>query len=281
MFSKIIEERLYLEYGPTNLVVEAVHKDKQKIYNYIIKNIDQMLSELSLELSKLREKTKDSTKFNSQIAKKMNDSTKIFLPRFITPLASVAGAISETLLDEILSKFDLEKIYINNGGDAAIFLKKKQKLKFLVASTNSFLITLEGDNCKYGIATSGWKGRSFSMGIADSVTTIAKSSAIADAAATVIANDTDIKSHKNIKKQEASKIDEYSDLKNKLVTTYVGELSLNDIQKSLKKGVLTAKRLIKKNIILTALLNIKENYVYVGKKFDIKETKKKINFIKI
>ena len=200
MFSKIIEERLYLEYGPTNLVVEAVHKDKQKIYNYIIKNIDQMLSELSLELSKLREKTKESTKFNSQIAKKMNDATKIFLPRFITPLASVAGAISETLLDEILSKFDLEKIYINNGGDAAIFLKKKQKLKFLVASTNSFLITLEGDNCKYGIATSGWKGRSFSMGIADSVTTIAKSSAIADAAATVIANDTDIKNHKNIKK---------------------------------------------------------------------------------
>ena len=281
MFSKIIEERLYLEYGPTNLVVEAFHKDKQKIYNYIIENIGEMLSQLSLELAKLRENTKENTRFKSEIAKKMNDSTKIFLPRFITPLASVAGAISETLLDKVLSKFNLKKIYINNGGDAAIFLKKKQKLKFLVASTNSFLITLEGDNCKYGIATSGWKGRSFSMGIADSVTTIAKSSAIADAAATVIANDTDIKNHKNIKKQEASKIDEYSDLKNKLVTTYVGELSLNDIQKSLKKGVITAKRLIKKNIILTALLNIKENYVYVGKKFDIKETKKKINFIKI
>ena len=281
MFSKIIEERLYLEYGPTNLVVEATHKDKQKIYNYIIKNIDQMLSELSLELSKLREKTKESTIFNSQIAKKMNDSTKIFLPRFITPLASVAGAISETLLDEILSKFDLEKIYINNGGDAAIFLKKKQKLKFLVASTNSFLITLEGDNCKYGIATSGWKGRSFSMGIADSVTTIAKSSAIADAAATVIANDTDIKNHKNIKKQEANKIDEQSDLKNRLVTTSVGELSSNDIKKALRKGSLTAKTLIEKKIILAAFLNIKENYVYVGKQFDIKETKKKINFIKI
>ena len=281
MFSKIIEERLYLEYGPTNLVVEATHKDKQKIYNYIIKNIDQMLSELSLELSKLREKTKENTKFNSQIAKKMNDSTKIFLPRFITPLASVAGAISETLLDETLSKFDLEKIHINNGGDAAIFLKKKQKLKFLVASTNSFLITLEGDNCKYGIATSGWKGRSFSMGIADSVTTIAKSSAIADAAATVIANDTDIKNHKNIKKQEANKIDEQSDLKNRLVTTSVGELSSNDIKKALRKGSLTAKTLIEKKIILAAFLNIKENYVYVGKQFDIKETKKKINFIKI
>ncbi len=281
MFSKIIEERLYLEYGPTNLVVEAFHKDNQKIYKYITKNIDQMLRELSLELSKLKKKTKKNTHFKSQIAKKMNDSTQIFLPRFITPLASVAGAISENLLDKILSKFDLEKIYINNGGDAAIFLKKKQKLKFLVATTSSFLINLEGDNCKYGIATSGWKGRSFSMGIADSVTTIAESSAIADAAATIIANETNIKNHKNVKKQAANKIDEYSDLKNKLVTTSVGELSANDIQKALEKGTKTAKSLIGKKIILTALLNIKENYVYVGKKFEIEQSKKKINFIKI
>ena len=228
-----------------------------------------------------KKKTKKNTQFKSQIAKKMNDSTQIFLPRFITPLASVAGAISETLLDKILSKFDLEKIYINNGGDAAIFLKKKQKLKFLVATTNSFLINLEGDNCKYGIATSGWKGRSFSMGIADSVTTIAESSAIADAAATIIANETNIKNHKNVKKKAANKIDEYSDLKNKLVTTSVGELSANDIQNALEKGTKTAKSLIGKKIILTALLNIKENYVYVGKKFEIEQSKKKINFIKI
>ena len=281
MFSKIIEERLYLEYGPTNLVVEAFHKDKQKIYNYIIENIGEMLSQLSLELAKLRENTKENTRFKSEIAKKMNDSTKIFLPRFITPLASVAGAISETLLDKVLSKFNLKKIFINNGGDVAIFLKKKQTLKFLVATTNNFLITLEGDGCKYGVATSGWKGRSFSMGIADSVTTIARSSSIADAAATIIANDTNIENHKNIKKQKANKIDEYSDLKNKLITTSVGELSENDIKEALKKGTITAKKLIEKKIILTALLSVKENYVYVGKKFDIEQTNKKINFIKL
>ncbi len=281
MFSKIIEEKLYLEYGPTNLVVEAFHKDKQKIYNYIIENIDQMLVELSSELKILREKTSPNSKFKSQIAKTMNNSTKIFLPTFITPLASVAGAISETLLDKILSKFYLEKIYINNGGDAAIFLKKNQTLKFLIASTNNLLITLQGDDSKYGIATSGWKGRSFSLGIADSVTTIAKSSAIADAAATIIANDINIPNHKNIKKQEANKIDEHSDLKKKLVTTSVGELSQIDIKKALKKGAITAKKLIEKKIILTALLNLKENYVYIGKKFKVEHTNKKINFIKL
>ena len=149
----------------------------------------------------------------------------------------------------------------------------------MIASTNSLLITLQGDDSKYGIATSGWKGRSFSLGIADSVTTIAKSSAIADAAATIIANDINIPNHKNIKKQEANKIDEHSDLK-KLVTTSVGELSKIDIKKALKKGAITAKKLIEK-IILTALLNLKENYVYIGKKFKVEHTNKKINFIKL
>ena len=38
-----------------------------------------------------------------------------------------------------------------------------------------------------GIATSGWRGRSFSLGIADSVTVLAKTAAMADAAATIIA----------------------------------------------------------------------------------------------
>ena len=39
-----------------------------------------------------------------------------------------------------------------------------------------------------GIVTSGWRGRSFSLGIADSVTVLAQSAAMADAAAPVIAN---------------------------------------------------------------------------------------------
>jgi ApbE superfamily uncharacterized protein (UPF0280 family) len=42
-----------------------------------------------------------------------------------------------------------------------------------------------------GIATSGWRGRSFSLGIADSVTVLARTAAQADAAATVIANAVD------------------------------------------------------------------------------------------
>ena len=45
-----------------------------------------------------------------------------------------------------------------------------------------------------GIATSGFNGRSFTLGIADSVTVVAASAAAADAAATVVANAVDLDS---------------------------------------------------------------------------------------
>ena len=46
-----------------------------------------------------------------------------------------------------------------------------------------------------GIATSGWRGRSFSLGIADAVTVLAERASLADAAATLIANAVDLPGH--------------------------------------------------------------------------------------
>ncbi len=51
---------------------------------------------------------------------------------------------------------------------------------------------LRADQPVRGVATSGWRGRSFSLGIADSVTVLAATAAQADAAATVIANAVDV-----------------------------------------------------------------------------------------
>ena len=45
-----------------------------------------------------------------------------------------------------------------------------------------------------GVATSGAQGRSFSLGIADSVTTLARNAATADVAATLVANAVNIES---------------------------------------------------------------------------------------
>jgi uncharacterized protein len=61
-----------------------------------------------------------------------------------------------------------------------------------------------------GIATSGWRGRSFSRGIADSVTVLAKTAAMADAAATVIANAVNVV-HPGIVRRPACDIRDDSD----------------------------------------------------------------------
>ena len=72
-----------------------------------------------------------------------------------------------------------------------------------------------------GIATSGARGRSFSLGIADSVTVLARDAATADAAATLIANAVDIDSPA-IMRRPARELDPDSDLGDRLVTVSVG-----------------------------------------------------------
>ncbi|WP_204349766.1 hypothetical protein, partial [Klebsiella pneumoniae] len=75
-----------------------------------------------------------------------------------------------------------------------------------------------------GIATSGAQGRSFSLGIADSVTVLARDAASADAAATLIANAVDL-DHPAIRRRPARNLDPDSDLGDRLVTVGVGDLT--------------------------------------------------------
>ena len=180
--------------------------------------------------------------FKFDVTKKMYFSSKVFLPSFITPMACVAGAVSEQLLENILSKFNPNKLLINNGGDIALFLNKKQSLKLLIANNNEIVLTLDGNKTRFGIATSGWRGRSFSLGIADSVTVIGNNACIADAAATMIANDINIVNHPNIERKKALEIDDHSDLKDTFVTTLL-ESYLKKRLMNLLKGVKKCRKI--------------------------------------
>ena len=76
-----------------------------------------------------------------------------------------------------------------------------------------------------GVATSGWRGRSFSLGIADAVTVFAGTAAVADAAATLIANAVDLPGHPAFARAPARRCDPQSDLGERLVTVDVGPLA--------------------------------------------------------
>src|SRR5690606_24078558 len=101
-------------------------------------------------------------------------------------------------------------------------------------------VAIDANSPVRGIATSGWRGRSHSLGIADAVTVLARSAAEADAAATIIANAVDLPGHKAVKRRPAHELSPDSDLGERLVTMEVGALSVSDVALALDAGLAVA-----------------------------------------
>jgi hypothetical protein len=114
------------------------------------------------------------------------------------------------------------------------------------------------------VATSGWKGRSFSLGIADSVTAFASTAAQADVAATIIANAIDLPCNPAIVRQPAAMLAPDSDLGERLVTVAVGALSEAEIDLALDAGENRVCELVRAGLIEGALLVLKNTVRVVG-----------------
>jgi hypothetical protein len=104
-----------------------------------------------------------------------------------------------------------------------------------------------------GIATSGWRGRSLSLGIADAVTVLARTAAMADAAATVIANAVDL-DHPGIRRRPAREVQCDSDLGDRLVTSAVPLLAARDRTRALAAGLAAAETCRARGLIEGAAL---------------------------
>lgn len=109
----------------------------------------------------------------------------------VGPMAAVAGAIAGRLGGDLLRR-GCREVIVENGGDC--FLRVARPVTVRVGSGDSpfgdrlALRVLPGQT-PLGICTSsGTVGHSLSFGEADSVTILARSAALADAAATAVAN---------------------------------------------------------------------------------------------
>jgi len=108
----------------------------------------------------------------------------------VGPMASVAGAIAESVGNELLALSP--EIIIENGGD--IYLKSLRKrivgiYAGKVPLTGKIGLEIKGQDTPLGICTSsGTVGHSLSYGTADAVVVLSKSATLADAAATAIGN---------------------------------------------------------------------------------------------
>ncbi|MBF0276820.1 MAG: UPF0280 family protein [SAR324 cluster bacterium] len=255
--------RLWLNHGPIDLFIEAQGhtREVELAYQTAIIKFENLLAQIVEELPQLRKPVGfGKMKWKHQISKKMENACLHFEDCFITPMAAVAGSVADTIIESMVEGSDLKKAYVNNGGDISIHLSPHAVFSAAIAENSSspdFTGSLQIDfnSPSRGIATSGWAGRSFSLGIADSVTVLAKNAAIADAAATMIANAVDV-DHPAICRKKAETLDPDSDLRGNLVTIAVGHLPFSTINEALDRGIRTTQQFYRNGLIDAAFLSL-------------------------
>ncbi|HTR83291.1 MAG TPA: UPF0280 family protein [Reyranella sp.] len=252
--------RLHLQHGPIDLIVEAfgARREVEAAYRQAIARFGDILPTLVQELPLLRRPVGDAYPLlHGPVARRMVEAVWAHRAQYITPMAAVAGSVADEMLQAMLAGRTLDKAYVNDGGDIAIHLAPGHSLRagIFVAALDG-AVELAYDSPVRGLATSGWGGRSFSLGIADSVTVLASTAAMADAAATVIANAVDA-DHPAIERQSALSLDPDSDLGELAVTVAVGDLPAEIAVQALERGSAKARELRRRGLIQGAALALK------------------------
>jgi len=255
-------ERLHLSHGPIDVVLKAWGQPDamRAAYAAAGARFPTILPELCDELTALRAPMADRPQVDGRVARRMVEACRPFADVFVTPMAAVAGAVADELLALMTAAAPLERAFVNDGGDIAMLLTPGHTLDIGVAGEFSRGATpvingrvrLDGSGVG-GIATSGARGRSFSLGIADSVTILARDAATADVAATLIANAVDIDSPA-IRRCPARELDPDSDLRDLPVTVAVGALAPEDIEIALGRGLERAFDYRQRGLIVDAAL---------------------------
>jgi uncharacterized protein len=257
--------RLHLQDGPIDLIVEAEGSaiDIRTAYQAAAQRFTGLLDELCAELTELRAAAHpQQCALQGVVARRMHHAVAPFAAdHFITPMAAVAGSVAEEILGAMLGAARLQRAYVNNGGDIALHLADGKRFSIgLMDRPDQHgvlrALELEADDAARGIATSGRHGRSFSLGIADAVTVLARTASQADAAATIIANAVDLPGHPAIVRCPANMLQPDSDLGARLVTRDVGELSDHEIDDALEAGADCARRLLLSGLIEGATLRL-------------------------
>jgi ApbE superfamily uncharacterized protein (UPF0280 family) len=293
--------RLHLNHGPIDLIVEAfgAPDEVRAAYRQAAAGFADVLPTLVRELKMLRtplpknipsrpasvaegrvrgaaapEHDDGQPLVAGPVARRMVEACWPYRGSFITPMAAVAGSVADHVLSLLLAGRSLLRAYVNDGGDIAFHLTAGQALTCglvadVAAPSLDGTLALTADLPVRGLATSGRAGkgqggRSFSFGIADAVTVLARDGAAADAAATVIANAVDLPGHPAVMRGPASAIDPDSDLGDRPVTLDVGDLSEAEIRAALARGVQCAEDLRRSGLIFGAVLVLRRRFATVG-----------------
>lgn len=263
VIQRLTGDRLHLSHGPIDVVLKAwgTATQVQSAYEAAGRRFPEILPELCDELQHLRLPMRTQPDVASPVARRMVEACHPFADVFVTPMAAVAGAVADELLACMTAAAQLHRAYVNDGGDIAVLTTAGHPLEIGIAGEFSRgsipalngKLRLQAEDGIGGVATSGARGRSLSLGIADSVTVLARNGAIADVAATLIANAVDIDSPK-ITRRPARTLDPDSDLGDRLVTVSVGLLTPAESDAALARGLQRATDYRRRGLIGHAAL---------------------------
>jgi uncharacterized protein len=262
------EYRWHFQHGPIDLIidVDADSGAGESCVANCWEKFQGTLPALVAELRDLRRAAAERPVLRGLVAKRMLNACVAFADeRFITPMAAVAGSVADELIGTFLCP-GVRRAFINNGWDIALHLTPGTHYRVGIWSQLERLARVNGTKKLLdsifvvdhsmpvrGVATSGWRGRSFSLGIADSVTVLARSAAAADAAATLIANAVNC-DFDGILRAPAEQLKDDSDLGALLVTVDVPPLTGAAKAAALSNGRAEAERWRDRGLIYAAAM---------------------------
>ena len=261
--ARLSDGRLHLQHGPIDVLIEcwSERAEVEAAYQQASRRFETILDELVAELRALRCPVNGSyPQFGGKVARRMTAAVWPHREVFVTPMAAVAGSVADELMEALLAGRSLSKACVNDGGDIALHLAPGETLAVGIVDDPTHPrinaeVRVRAEERTRGIATSGWRGRSQSLGIADAVTILAHSAAAADAAATLVANAVNIE-HPAIRRRPAREVKEDSDLGELPVTVGVEALPETAVMEALEKGRAAATRMKGANLLEAAYLSL-------------------------
>jgi ApbE superfamily uncharacterized protein (UPF0280 family) len=263
--------RLHLQHGPIDLIISADGEAEAVgcAYQAAQSAFPGILPRLVSELAVLRTPIGDAMPgVHGPVARRMAHACWPYRSQFITPMAAVAGSVADEMVMIMCDAAPLRRLIVNNGGDIAIHLGEGESAIAGVVTRPdqphiAGTIRISCSDPARGVATSGWRGRSQSRGIADAVTVLAHDAAKADAAATMIANTVDA-DHPAVRRAPARSVKDDSDLGDLEVTVEVGPLPQAIVAEALARGEAQAKTFLASGLICGAVLMLQEQYRVAG-----------------
>ncbi|MCP4628367.1 MAG: UPF0280 family protein [bacterium] len=258
--SMIDDESVLVECGPMRLVIRAWQKGQPQIEvaRGAAEESIGYLEQVARCRSVLIQSIPDIVSLQEEdLAAKMITAVEAVGDDDLTPMAAVAGTIADAVADWLVGQ-NMDRVIVDNGGDIASRLKAGEAATVGIRPRLdnfqiSHVLHLDGSQASWGVATSGFGGRSRTRGIASAVTVLAANASVADAAATAIGNACFVEDDSFIQ-VPAESLDPNTDLAGLSVTTKVGELLPEKVLIAIESARQKAELLSQREIILGAFI---------------------------